>query len=331
MYENFTIAIPTYNRTKLLIENISFILQNSKKCRLLIVDNASNDFEFTDLKQSLGFLYTDNVERITFIKNEINIGGNANILRCIENCKTEYIFILGDDDFLVADFEKIIYQLIYKEYDWLLFYHKSNFQPKRTVTTTAIGLNNFLCSLESINEIVFSSVNIYKVSHMRLGIQMAYENLSCMAPHAISMIHGVEISEVQLKKKPVFLISDTEILASTSNNIDIHTSWPLYKAFVGVFRISDLEFTEKTSKSLRKLIYNSRYLWLNNKALIYSMATLSNNKGVAEAYRLTNSFLWSCIRVEYFKAILTNSLYLAAIVFGKLLIKLNNQRKVKKL
>jgi hypothetical protein len=327
MYENFTIAIPTYNRTKLLLENVLFILQNSKKCKLLVIDNATNNFELSDFKQSLGFLYIEHVERITFIKNEINIGGNANVLRCIENCKTEYIFILGDDDFLVADFEERVYKFLDKGYEWILFYHKSKFQPERAITTTAIGLNDFLCKLESINEIVFVSVNIYKVSHMKLGIQLAYENLSCMAPHVISMIRGVEISEAQTKQKQVFLISNTEILISASNNLDAGTSWPLYKAFTGIYRISDLEFNKTTSKLLKKLINKSRYRWLNNKTLIYSMATLTNNIGVTEAYRLTNSFIWSCMRVESFKAIFRNILYLTAIVFGKHFIKLNNYLK----
>ena len=190
--EKLTIAIPTYNRRELLLKNVMIILKNSKKYRILIIDNATPNFGYEDFKRELGPLYLENIDRIDFIKNRVNIGMNANVLKCIEHCKTDYIWIVGDDDFLLNNFELITDPLLYKGYAWILFHQKDKFQPTRAKSKIVLSLESFLDELKSINELVFCSVNIYNTSYLKAGLEYSYENLNIMAPHLVAMIAGIE-------------------------------------------------------------------------------------------------------------------------------------------
>lgn len=93
-----TIAIPTYNRAKFLKSAIvSSLNQTFDKYEVLIVDNNSTD----DTTQIVG-KFRD--KRITYIKNNKNIGMIGNWNRCIELARGKYIIILGDDDTLEPNF-----------------------------------------------------------------------------------------------------------------------------------------------------------------------------------------------------------------------------------
>ena len=87
-----TVAIPTYNRANYLKEAIQGILnQTFKDFKLIILDNGSSDNTYEVVKS-----FKD--DRITYIKNEKNIGGIGNLNKAIEICETEYLIICHDDD-----------------------------------------------------------------------------------------------------------------------------------------------------------------------------------------------------------------------------------------
>ena len=92
-----TIAIPTFNRNTEVVETIKAVLdQFSANCQLLILDNASDtSVEMSLAKQNI---HLSGRERIRLIRNSVNVGAQANLLRCIELCTTEWLWILGDDD-----------------------------------------------------------------------------------------------------------------------------------------------------------------------------------------------------------------------------------------
>ena len=93
-----SICIPTYNRERYLGEILAMLgpqLEGkaAAKTELVVIDNASTD----STPQTLaGFAAKHPAARC--LRNETNIGGDRNFLRCIREAKGEYVWLVGDDD-----------------------------------------------------------------------------------------------------------------------------------------------------------------------------------------------------------------------------------------
>lgn len=99
-----TIAIPTYRRNHLIKNALDSVLNQKDfdNYEVIIVDN-DDDFDNKELEK---ILREYNNEKISYYKNEKNIGMFGNWNRCIELAKGEYVAILNDDDWLEKDFLK---------------------------------------------------------------------------------------------------------------------------------------------------------------------------------------------------------------------------------
>lgn len=97
-----TITIPTYKRNHLIKNALDSALNQKDfdNYEVIIVDN-DDDFNNKELEN---ILREYNNEKISYYKNEKNIGMFGNWNRCIELAKGEYISILNDDDWLELDF-----------------------------------------------------------------------------------------------------------------------------------------------------------------------------------------------------------------------------------
>jgi len=96
-----TIAIPVYERTEFFYEAINSAINQTVKCKIIVIDNASSHNYFSDYITSLGN------PNIKYYRNNINIGMVLNWNKCIELSETEYITILHDDDALHPNFIEI--------------------------------------------------------------------------------------------------------------------------------------------------------------------------------------------------------------------------------
>lgn len=95
-----TICIPTYNRAKILRENLMGINEQLKaidtnEVELIVSDNCSpdNTFDVVASMKELGL-------PIVYNRNEENIGADRNFLKCMHLARGKYVYLLGDDDFL---------------------------------------------------------------------------------------------------------------------------------------------------------------------------------------------------------------------------------------
>jgi glycosyltransferase involved in cell wall biosynthesis len=92
-----TIALPTYNRPIPLRRTLEALLPqvvNEPRARLLIMDNQSQ-VPVTQILKEMGVEQSD---RLRVIRHDYNIGGNANLMRCVECCQTEWLWAVCDDD-----------------------------------------------------------------------------------------------------------------------------------------------------------------------------------------------------------------------------------------
>ena len=147
-----TIAIPTFNRNQILVKNLEILLPGlSDWVELLVVDNCS-EVPVSDSLSVLRCAYPD--KKITIHRNSVNIGANSNILRCIEQVKSKYIWIIGDDDFIDTNILRSIYDKINLDNPvWInLCEDISKCQPVRSKALVCKSLSEFLAELKSINE-----------------------------------------------------------------------------------------------------------------------------------------------------------------------------------
>ena len=93
-----TIYIPTHNRFKylqLLLSSLFLELDENPLISTNIIIKIFNNRSTDNTEKYLNSIARPNV---SVYNRENNIGGNANIADSINNCETEYLWILGDDD-----------------------------------------------------------------------------------------------------------------------------------------------------------------------------------------------------------------------------------------
>ncbi|QDL11545.1 glycosyltransferase family 2 protein [Brasilonema octagenarum UFV-E1] len=92
-----TVAIPTYNRASLLKFSLESVLaQDYPDFQVLVLDNASDDDTEAVVRS-----FAQQDERITYIRNQTNIGVLGNWNRAIELNTSPYLTILSDDDLML--------------------------------------------------------------------------------------------------------------------------------------------------------------------------------------------------------------------------------------
>lgn len=122
-----TVAICTYNRAQsgYLAQSLqSVINQTYKDIDIIVYDNAS-----TDNTEEVVCSFKDS--RITYVKNEKNLGLFGNLNKALANCKTEYIVVFHDDDIMLPKMIEIEVDVLDKHKDAAiagqLFTNKSTF------------------------------------------------------------------------------------------------------------------------------------------------------------------------------------------------------------
>lgn len=98
----FSIMIPTYLRNKYLKETIDSALCQDIDLdyEVVVVDN-NDDFDDLETKRLLE-QYDSN--KVSYYKNEKNLGMFGNWNRCIELANSEWVLILHDDDTIASDY-----------------------------------------------------------------------------------------------------------------------------------------------------------------------------------------------------------------------------------
>lgn len=118
----FTIAIPTYKRSDLLVEAVNCALNQTYTApfEVLVSDNNPERDDETEvcMRQFEGN------PRITYYKNKVNLGGFGNFNSLYANSKGEFVVMLHDDDILVTNYLEIMDAFLNKlNYDaiWPLY------------------------------------------------------------------------------------------------------------------------------------------------------------------------------------------------------------------
>lgn len=223
-----TIAIPTYNRNQILLENLNHLLsQVTDECRIIILDNCSD----TPVDQTLGAALGDLLAwRIEVIRNRTNIGANANILRCFELCETEWLWVLGDDDKPMPDAVRTILDAIRERGEYLFVNFASEIcLRERTILTK--GIDEFVEKLDSFGNVLFASSGIYRVSPLVHNLKLGYTYAYSMAPHITALL-------VSLGGDGLCCLSNEQIVIWCPP--PVHQQWSLIAASLGHMTLLEL-------------------------------------------------------------------------------------------
>lgn len=91
--KKLTIAIPTYKRPDFLDKCLSSIFSaiEGEDVDVLVMDDSVDDTNILVCKK---------YEGIRHIRNEKNLGIDANICACVENAESQYVWLIGEDDLI---------------------------------------------------------------------------------------------------------------------------------------------------------------------------------------------------------------------------------------
>ncbi len=185
MPPRLTIAIPTFNRNQILADALRALTpQLTPDVLVLIIDNCST----VPVESTLGVIDP----RVRIVRNSVNLGGNGNILRCVERCETPWIWILGDDDRPEPNAIEIALADIGRFPDAVCLNYSTRGEFSRTSDFCSKGRSEFLGKVDSFGNLLFVSSSLYRTAclqgQMSFGHHFAY---SC-APHLAMLLMAMD-------------------------------------------------------------------------------------------------------------------------------------------
>lgn len=179
-----TIAIPTYNRSDSLQYLVDLIFPHLRKnLHLLIIDNNS-----TDDTHIYGTKISKKTEYISYIRNNTNIGGTVNMLRCIEFSYSKYTWLLGDDDDIDISYIDELLSILKKGN--CSGYHLLPQSRQKRIINKYIFKNkeDFTKNFYDITALHLMSSNIYNTFEAKKYLNEAYSLVHLQ--HAFSLFHA---------------------------------------------------------------------------------------------------------------------------------------------
>ncbi len=127
-----TIAIPTYNRSVYITQLLTALapqLAQEPRVELLISDNAS-----PDNTQDLINCFRGKGLSCRYIRNETNIGSDANFLQCFKEAAGKYVWLVGDDDIIPSGaIDRLMSFLLSNDFD-LVYLRPTEFRDEPMIT-----------------------------------------------------------------------------------------------------------------------------------------------------------------------------------------------------
>ena len=180
-----TIAIPTYNRNEFVLRAVRGLLpQLTADCRLMVLDNHSPIPVEETLRAALAEHPNANC---TILRHPLNMGGNANIVRCFELCQTEWLWVLGDDDEVDPDAIATIFATISADPALVYMNFAAEGHPRGTDFVT-VGAEDFARGIDAFLHSNFISTCIYNHRAIKTQLNWGYQFAYSCAPHTLMVL-----------------------------------------------------------------------------------------------------------------------------------------------
>lgn len=244
----FSIVIPTYNRPEdLKIAIIGLLGQKFKDYEIVISDNSTDD-------QSEKVCQSFDDTRIKYSRNKENIGFARNLYKVIKSAQGQYVFIHGDDDFLLnKQILTNLHKLLMKsDYGFvrvkILYHHNYKFifdmNPKFSDAQNVLAKNStnratidfiYKANIALISGLIFknSKINIPEIEKSKdsdfimevFWIRFIYEQAKRLGGY-IDSENSIMVKWIIQKKNNAGAGKDTPSLVAVINNrLYMEKSW----------------------------------------------------------------------------------------------------------
>lgn len=227
---SLSIIIPSYDRRDQLRKTLSIIIPQAvaHKVSILILDNASP----TPVSQLLEE-FPGCHEIVDVVRNNFNVGANANICRCFESCRTEWMWMLSDDDAPANDAVANILEEISSVDDKCCMV---NFRSdmiaigRRDKIVDLADISEHAKSKSWINNLVFISSSVFRIAPVRAYLRDGYHFGYSCAPHLVMTFLAVAEGSH---------IIDSDKLLVEVGKADENNHWNIIPYFLGLTSLAD--------------------------------------------------------------------------------------------
>jgi glycosyltransferase involved in cell wall biosynthesis len=237
-----TVAIPTFDRNDRLLQTLTDLLpQMMASCDLLVIDNASA----VAVSETLASLLAEYPGvRVRILRNDVNIGGNANICRCIELAEGSYLWILSDDDRVLANAVSTIFAML-DDFSGAAMINFSSQIHMRKSQILCHGIDDFVAKIDNFSNILFLSTSIYNANNLRFQLRFAFQHCYSLAPHFAALL-------MSLDAMPNCVLSEKQIVGWESDQDQ--QSWSVVSLALGVMTVLELPLKSTTRVLLAEKI-----------------------------------------------------------------------------
>jgi hypothetical protein len=184
-----------------------------------LIDNNYNEFEFVEI-----------------IRNEANIGAGANMVLAHIQSKTEWTWLLGDDDPPLDNCIETILRDISnaKENDFLIKYNSKAGQwpEKEQSISNEEEFVSFCNNITYYSNILFISNSVFRTNEMRKYAQKMMNISQTMCPYLLGYLKNLEKGNT-IKIKTEYLV--------THGIADDNDTWDYHKLREGMLYFADIE------------------------------------------------------------------------------------------
>lgn len=239
------IIIPTFNRNEILNETVSALLpQLNSQCRVIIGDNHCEVPVSKTLEPLLKQFPDCSVE---IRRNHTNIGMAPNILRYIEEFRTGWVWILGDDDPPLPNAVQTILRYV-EEYPNCLYFNfgcgsYAGFSGRESTFFTT-GLREFVEKVDSIANVFKLSTGINKAEMFLDNLRMSYAYSYTAQVNTVPLLAG-------LGESGVCCFSKDDIVTHQSPTSP-DQAWSFVQFSLGIMGLLELPIQPSMEPDVRK-------------------------------------------------------------------------------
>jgi glycosyltransferase involved in cell wall biosynthesis len=202
---------------------------------------------------------------IKIIRNPVNIGGGANILRCFENVCTKWFLLCGDDDVIVSEKFDEIREILVLNDDVAFIKLSSRFHSYNDMIKGS-GISDFLAMSGDFNSTLFMSTYVFNRELCMEQLRIAYMMTGAFAPQ-------FSIALLSCRKHSYLLSPISLTIANTGD-----PSWSPIDVMLCFYYLTDTPLTAKERYDLTKKIYRSH----NVGRELLDIVAIYNSKGMRD-------------------------------------------------